>query len=79
MTKKKTKRHLINEEWCKGCGICAAFCPKKVLELDIEDKVVAVRPADCIICRLCELRCPDLSIEIITEEEQDFKKNEQDN
>lgn len=78
MAKKKLKRHLINREWCKGCGICAAFCPKKVLELDDKDKAVAARPADCIACRLCELRCPDLSIEIIFKEKQDFKKNEQD-
>ena len=26
----------INRKWCKGCGICAAFCPKKVLGLDEE-------------------------------------------
>jgi NAD-dependent dihydropyrimidine dehydrogenase PreA subunit len=35
----------------------------------ILDKVVAVRPQDCICCKLCELRCPDLAIEVITEQE----------
>jgi 2-oxoglutarate ferredoxin oxidoreductase subunit delta len=30
--------------------------------------VVAVRPEDCICCRMCELRCPDLAIEVLTEE-----------
>ena len=75
MAKKKLKEHLLNREWCKGCGICVAFCPKRVLELDEKDKVVAMRPIDCIACRMCELRCPDLAIEIITtEEEQDLKK-----
>ena len=54
--------------WCKGCGICVHFCPKSVLELDDQDKVVAARPEDCICCKLCELRCPDLAIEIITED-----------
>ena len=24
----------INIQWCKGCGICVAFCPKKALSLD---------------------------------------------
>ncbi|RLC30269.1 MAG: 4Fe-4S ferredoxin [Deltaproteobacteria bacterium] len=61
---KKLKAHIINREWCKGCGICVHFCPGNVLELDEEDKVTAVRPADCICCRQCELRCPDLAIEI---------------
>ena len=50
------------------CGICVEFCPKKVLELDNEDKVKVARPQDCICCRLCELRCPDLAIEIELEE-----------
>jgi 2-oxoglutarate ferredoxin oxidoreductase subunit delta len=68
MAKRKLKAHHINREWCKGCGICVAFCPKKVLELDESDKAVAVRAEDCIACRLCELRCPDLAIEIETEE-----------
>ncbi len=41
-----------------------AFCPKKVLALDDMDKAVAVRLENCIVCRLCELRCPDLAIEV---------------
>ena len=68
MAKKKLKEHLMNRDWCKGCGICVALCPKKVLELDREDKVIAARPADCICCKLCEIRCPDLAVEVICEE-----------
>lgn len=69
MAKQKLKEHHINRGWCKGCGICVRFCPKKVLALDEEEKVEAVRPEDCVCCKMCELRCPDLSIEIETEEE----------
>lgn len=65
--KKKIDVNLeINTEWCKGCGICVAFCPKQVLELNRKDKSEAVRLEDCIACMLCELRCPDLAIEVKT-------------
>ena len=68
MAKLLLKSHVINREWCKGCGICVEFCPKNVLELDAEAKAVAVRPEDCVCCRLCEYRCPDLAIEIEAEQ-----------
>ena len=70
MAKSKLKQHVINREWCKGCGICVAFCPKDVLELDDKDKAAAVRKQQCIACKLCELRCPDLAIEVETETEE---------
>jgi len=54
----------INRDLCKGCGICVAFCQKKVLEVDEQDKAVALRPEDCNACTLCELRCPDMALEI---------------
>ena len=69
MARKKVKQHLINRDWCKGCGICVRFCPTKVLELDAFDKAVAIRPEDCICCRMCELRCPDLAIEVIIDKD----------
>ena len=67
MAKKQLILLQINREWCKGCGICVHFCPKHVLELDATEKAVAARPADCICCQLCELRCPDLAIQVIYE------------
>lgn len=53
----------INREWCKGCEICVAFCPKNVLEME-GGKVKVARPDDCTRCMLCELRCPDFAIEV---------------
>ena len=68
MAKKKLKQHEINRNWCKVCGICVSLCPKKVLELDEFDKVVAAHPEQCITCKLCEKICPDLAITVETEE-----------
>jgi 2-oxoglutarate ferredoxin oxidoreductase subunit delta len=69
MAKRKLKQLTINREWCKGCGICVEFCPKKVLALDEQDKAVAVNPEACSVCNLCELRCPDLAINVQAEDD----------
>lgn len=54
----------VNPRLCKSCGICVAFCPKKVLDLKPGKKVEIVDPDSCIGCRMCQLRCPDLAIEV---------------
>lgn len=51
----------VEENLCKGCGICVAFCPKNVLEIK-SGKVHIKNLEDCIECGLCELRCPDYAI-----------------
>jgi len=61
MSDKKDKIVTIDKEWCKGCGICVAFCPKSVLA--IENGKVEIKNIDaCIQCGQCELRCPDYAI-----------------
>lgn len=67
--KKLLKKIHINREWCKGCGICVRFCPKQVLELDEQEKVVVRHPEDCNCCKLCEMLCPDLGLSVETQEE----------
>ena len=62
-------KHLeINTNWCKGCGICAAFCPKNVLA--VNTKVFIADDEACIFCGTCESLCPDYAI-YIREEGQD--------
>jgi 2-oxoglutarate ferredoxin oxidoreductase subunit delta len=63
----------INKKFCKGCGICVAFCPKQVLELDELGKVYAKSPEACISCGLCELRCPDYAIQVVKKEKEAAK------
>ena len=55
----------INQKLCKGCGICIAFCPKKILLLDERSKIYAAEPEQCIQCGQCELRCPDFAIKVV--------------
>lgn len=53
----------INETWCKGCEICVAFCPKKVLVME-KAKARVLAPEACTGCQLCEIYCPDFAIEV---------------
>ncbi len=48
-------------DWCKGCGICVAFCPTGVLEMRNQKAVVA-HSDKCVRCYLCARRCPDFAI-----------------
>ena len=62
--KAKVTEIRIDHRRCKGCEICVAFCPKKVLELK-DQKAWVVRLEDCIGCDLCEIRCPDFAVQVI--------------
>jgi 2-oxoglutarate ferredoxin oxidoreductase subunit delta len=64
-TKKQIGSIEINHEWCKRCGICVSFCPKKVFDADDEGTVSVPRLEDCIYCELCERLCPDLAITLV--------------
>jgi len=52
----------IYKDWCKKCGICAAFCPQNVLDFDESGYPFTKYPEKCTVCRLCEIRCPDFAI-----------------
>ncbi len=61
---------IIRTNRCKGCNVCVAFCPKKVLALDTLGKIYAADEAACIQCGQCELRCPDFAIRVAPKEVQ---------
>ncbi|WP_207707363.1 4Fe-4S dicluster domain-containing protein [Crassaminicella thermophila] len=61
MANQNGKKLIVKQNWCKGCGICVEFCPKKVLALKNE-KVEIVDIENCTKCGLCEVRCPDFAI-----------------
>ncbi len=61
----------IKESWCKGCEICATFCPKKILGLRNDGKMEVKDPENCIACNQCVLRCPDYAIKVEVIENND--------
>jgi 2-oxoglutarate ferredoxin oxidoreductase subunit delta len=70
----------INEDWCKGCGICIERCPVHALEESDTLNKRGIHPPqlkavnECNDCRLCELLCPDLAINVIPEEKKKQEK-----
>lgn len=65
----KVKEIIVNADWCKGCGICVAFCPTQVFDMSKEKIPVVARLEKCISCDLCELRCPDVAITLVKGED----------
>jgi len=61
---------VINPDYCKGCDICIAFCPKAVLgpsnQMNLKGYVLpeVVDLEACNFCKLCEIVCPDLAIAV---------------
>jgi 2-oxoglutarate ferredoxin oxidoreductase subunit delta len=50
--------------WCKGCGLCIAFCPTQVFEADDHGYPEIRYPERCTGCKWCEQHCPDLAIQV---------------
>lgn len=59
----------VHRKWCKSCGICALFCPKKVLVISDLKLLEIQNQEDCIGCHMCEWRCPDMAITVKQEGE----------
>lgn len=64
---------LVHAEQCKGCGLCQAACPKKLLSVSTRLNAMGYFPVvltdagNCTGCALCARMCPDMVIEIYKE------------
>jgi 2-oxoglutarate ferredoxin oxidoreductase subunit delta len=52
----------INKDACKGCGICIAMCPVKILEFSDELNKRGVHFPKCMIY------CPDFAVVVNKDE-----------
>ena len=66
---------ILQENACKGCGLCVGVCPKKILRLDtgrVNNKGYNPAVCDdqdkCISCAFCAMICPDLVISVYKED-----------
>lgn len=62
-------RIVIDEDRCKGCGLCTLFCPHDLLQISDHFNAKGYRPASvedpddrCIGCTNCAIMCPDVAI-----------------
>lgn len=60
----------VTSKFCKACGLCIQFCPKKIIELGDQinengDQYLVQRDASqCTGCKLCAIMCPESAITV---------------
>lgn len=47
----------IDQEKCKGCGICIDICPADIIRFNENKKAFIAYTDDCMTCYLCERHC----------------------
>jgi len=71
---------LIDEDRCKGCGLCTTVCPQEILRL-AEGRfnakgyrpVEVTNPEACTGCAMCATICPDVVFTVYRRKRQPKK------
>jgi len=65
---------VIDNDRCKGCGLCIEFCPQNHLRISDVLRWFCIHPVEpdeeteCTGCKLCVLMCPDVAISLYRED-----------
>ncbi|MDR1774945.1 MAG: 4Fe-4S binding protein [Actinomycetes bacterium] len=64
-------RIVVDETYCKGCGLCVSVCPQHIIEMDATRLTAkGYHPAHltdaarCTACANCATMCPDVAITV---------------
>ncbi|MSN27131.1 MAG: 4Fe-4S dicluster domain-containing protein [Geobacter sp.] len=64
---------IIDNERCKGCGLCTIACSRKLVTMSDTPNSVGftvalfAEPEKCTGCSMCAEMCPDVAICVIKE------------
>ncbi len=68
----------IDDSKCKGCGLCAAACPRKLLELGEEANeagftvAIVICQEKCAGCAFCASMCPAVAITVYSRQKNEY-------
>ena len=67
-------RIIVNEDMCKGCGLCTTVCPYHLIQFTQHYNSKGYKPVilvdlerRCTGCTLCAMICPDAVITVFRE------------
>jgi len=64
---------VVDDKYCKGCGLCIEACPQEVLEFDKSRLTpkgyhpAKMKEETCTGCGICAVVCPDAAITVYRE------------
>ena len=68
-------RVTLEEDRCKGCGVCVDACPKHILQLSEGrfnakgySPIEVTEMAQCTGCAICAVVCPDVVFTVYREQ-----------